>query len=100
MKVNLRKLARGQQCQERLVEDDGTRICNYDSSTVVLAHLRRGGGGGMGRKPPDLAAVYLCSNCHDVVDARVVANIKNLDGDILNALCRTLAIVSKELDLG
>ena len=98
MKVNLRKLARGQECQARLVEDDGTTICNNNRDTTVLAHIRIGGVGGIAYKPPDLAAIYCCSSCHDVIDGRVRANVSTLDRDILAALCRTLAIVSKHLE--
>lgn len=97
---NLRKLARGQNCQLRLIGDDGTRICNGDANTVVLCHVRRGGVGGTGVKPPDLCGVYACSSCHDVIDGRSNVRIKSLDRDILNGLLRTLRIVSKELGLG
>jgi len=98
--LNLRNLARFQQCQLRLCEDDGTRICSFTPATVVLCHVRRGGVAGIGQKPVDLCAIYACSNCHDCMDGRRKHNIANLDGDILNALCRTLGIVSKELGLG
>jgi hypothetical protein len=94
--MNLRKLAQGQSCQVRLPG------CLYSSETVVLAHLRRGGTAGAGQKPPDLCGVYACAACHDLIDGRkFVANLSREDIDValLPALCRTLAIVSRELGL-
>jgi len=85
----LRKLARGQQCQVRLP------ICNHDPETVVLAHIRRAGLGGMGIKPPDLCGLYACDACHSAIDGRTRYPVT--DGDILDGLLRTLAIVSKSL---
>jgi hypothetical protein len=46
--MNLRKAARGRQCQVRLAG-----VCNHDESTVVLAHYRLAGLSGMGMKSPD-----------------------------------------------
>jgi hypothetical protein len=63
--VNLRDYARGQQCFVRL-----PGICNFDSETTVLAHLRRAGISGMGQKAPDLLGAFCCSACHDEVDRR------------------------------
>lgn len=94
--MNLRKLAEGQNCQVRLPG------CLHSSETVVLAHLRRGGTAGVGQKPPDLCAVYACAACHDLIDGRKsAANLgrQEIDLALLPALCRTLAIVSKELAL-
>jgi len=98
---NLRKLAKGQECTLRLHRDDGTPICNFNRNTVVLCHIRRGGVAGTGYKPPDLCGVYGCSNCHRFIDGHGEAKqcVENLDGDILNAVIRTLVIVSKELGL-
>lgn len=94
--MNLRKLAQGQSCQVRLPG------CLFGSETVVLAHVRRGGTAGVGQKPPDLCGVYACANCHDLIDSRkFIANLSKAEIDvyILGGLCRTLAIVSKELEL-
>lgn len=60
----LRKSARGRDCTAQIMG-----VCNYNPDTVVLAHLRMSGDG-MGRKPSDTRAAYLCSACHDVVDNR------------------------------
>jgi hypothetical protein len=92
--MNLRKLARDQPCMVRI-----PGICNFDPTTTVLAHIRRGGVGGMGIKPPDLCGVWACSSCHDVIDGRRVSEVPDgeLEEYILDALCRTLAKVSERL---
>ncbi len=64
--VDLRKEARGRECQVRIPGH-----CNHDPTTVVLAHINLPGVGGMGMKAPDLLAAWCCSACHDVVDGRV-----------------------------
>jgi uncharacterized CHY-type Zn-finger protein len=90
--ARLRSMAIGQACTVRLPG------CTNDPETVVGAHVRRANTAGMGQKPCDLAIVYACSNCHDVMDGRVmVANLTKLEIDqaILHGLCRTLAIVAK-----
>ena len=95
-KLNLRKLARGQNCQVRLPG------CLHSPETVVLAHLRRGSTAGIGQKPPDLCGVYACAACHDLIDRRkMVANLsrQEIDAALLPALCRTLAIVSREIEI-
>jgi len=61
----LRDSARDEECTLRL-----PGVCNGNPQTVVLAHLRCFGGGGMGTKPDDTAAIYCCSDCHDVLDGR------------------------------
>ena len=85
--MNLRKAARGKPCLVR------GPTCNYDPETTVLAHIRRGGAGGMGMKPHDLIAVRACSACHDAIDRR---NGSASDGEILDALCRTLDAYARE----
>lgn len=89
--MNLRKLARGQPCMVRLPS-----ICNFNVETTVLAHLRRGGVAGVGQKPPDLCGVWACSACHDEIDRRTrEQDTKDIDGDLLEALCRQLAWYDK-----
>ena len=93
-KANLRRAARGRECTLRL-----PGICNGDPETVVLAHIRRGGVGGVGLKPPDACAVLACSACHDALDRRNTMGgytRDDLDSYTLEALCRTLALWSKE----
>ncbi len=64
--MNLRKEARGRECQVRL-----PGVCNGNPETTVLAHYRLVGISGTGLKPPDLIGAWACSACHDVVDGRV-----------------------------
>ena len=45
-------------------------ICNFNSETVVLAHIRLQGVSGMGMKSPDLIGAWACSACHDELDGR------------------------------
>lgn len=73
-------------------------ICNHDPETTVLAHVRRGHVAGMGQKPADLIAVYACSACHDAIDVRADSGIPRgeLDGYVLEALCRQLAEYARE----
>lgn len=61
----VRVSARGQDCT---LQFPG---CRNDRETVVLAHLRMFGGGGVGMKPSDLEGVYACAWCHDRADGRV-----------------------------
>lgn len=92
---NLRKLAKGQPCMVRL-----PNCCTFDPEQTVLAHLRIGNVAGMGQKPPDLVAVWACQNCHSVIDGReYLPGLTRLELDryVLEALCRTLAQVSREL---
>lgn len=84
--TKLRNFARLKPCMVRL-----TAVCNFDPETTVLAHIRRGGVGGTGMKPPDTCAVWACSACHDAIDRRTKVNDTDLDADILAALCRQLA---------
>lgn len=60
----LRKLARGKECQVRIPS-----VCNRDSATTVLAHLRLSGLSGIGLKAADIFGAYCCSACHAHVDS-------------------------------
>ena len=61
--MNLRKYAKGKDCQIRLPG------CNHNNDTVVLCHYR-GPSTGTGLKEPDLLGAWGCQNCHDIVDGR------------------------------
>lgn len=63
--MNLRKLAKGQECQVRY-----PGVCNFNRETTVLAHYRLSGLCGTGLKPPDLLGSWTCSSCHDLIDGR------------------------------
>ena len=63
--MNLRSLARGQDCQVRI-----PGVCNHDPATTVLAHIRMACVSGMGLKAPDILGAHACSSCHDATDGR------------------------------
>lgn len=64
-KIDLRKQARGRECQVRIAG-----VCNHNSETVVLAHYRMAGLNGVGMKPDDMFGAWTCSSCHDAIDGR------------------------------
>ena len=68
--MSLRKEAKGRGCMVRL-----PNICNFNSETVVLAHVRIAGVSGMGLKAPDLLGAWACSACHDAIDRRSHADL-------------------------
>ena len=87
--------ARNEECQVRLIG-----ICNHNSETTAFAHYRKGGLGGMGKKPKDIFGAYACSACHDVLDGRVKAEIDlfTLDSEFKSAVLRTqLILINKDL---
>ena len=73
--------------------------CDGGGPTTVLAHLRFYNIAGMGMKPPDTCAAWLCGPCHDVLDGR-----RRIDGygpalirqDAFAALLRTLKALDEE----
>ena len=73
-------------------------VCNHNSETVVLAHVRLTGVSGMGMKAPDILGAWACSSCHDAVDRR---NHTDLERDYvrlmhLEGMARTIAQLEKE----
>ena len=73
-------------------------ICNHNSETVVLAHVRMTGISGMGIKADDLLGAWACSSCHDASDRR---SHTDLDRDYvrlahLEGVIRTIAQLRKE----
>lgn len=91
--MNLRKEAKGRGCMVRI-----PGVCNHNSETVVLAHVRLTGVSGMGMKAPDILGAWACSSCHDAVDRR---NHTDLERDYvrlmhLEGMARTLAQLDKE----
>jgi hypothetical protein len=61
----LRKAAKDRGCTVRIPS-----VCNFNSATTVLAHIRLTGVSGMGMKSPDLLGAWACSACHDEIDGR------------------------------
>jgi hypothetical protein len=73
-------------------------ICNHNSATTVLAHIRLSGVSGMGLKADDLLGAWACSACHDAIDRRFRTD---LDRDYvrlahLEGMVRTIAQLRKE----
>jgi hypothetical protein len=73
-------------------------ICNHNSETTVLAHIRLSGVSGMGLKADDLLGAWACSACHDAIDRRFRTD---LDRDYvrlahLEGMVRTIAQLRKE----
>ncbi|WP_215268099.1 DUF1364 domain-containing protein [Escherichia coli] len=64
--ANLRKEARGRECQVRIYG-----VCNGNPETTVLAHYRLAGTCGTATKPHDMQSAIACSSCHDLIDGRV-----------------------------
>lgn len=58
----LRDSARGRDCTMQVAG-----VCNYNSDTVILAHINTDGGS-MGAKTDDFSACFACSDCHDWLD--------------------------------
>ena len=92
--MSLRKEAKGRGCMVRL-----PRICNFNSETVVLAHIRVVGVSGMGMKSPDLLGAWACSACHAEIDGRT--HKSGLSRDELrlahyDGMARTIAQLEKE----
>ena len=92
--MSLRKEAKGRGCMVRL-----PGICNFNSETVVLAHIRLAGVSGMGMKSPDLIGAWACSACHDELDGRT--HKSGLSHDELRlahfeGMARTIAQLEKE----
>lgn len=86
----LRQSAKGKCCTLEIFP-----VCNHDPDTTVLAHLHDEYSG-MGTKASDLAAVYACSSCHDLIDGRT-GKIENIDdGVLLRALIKTHDIMLHE----
>jgi hypothetical protein len=89
----LRRAAKDRPCMVRLPE-----ICNGDTRTTVLAHVRMAGISGMGMKSPDLIAAWACSACHDAIDRR---SHNDLERDYvrlahLEGMARTINELAKE----
>ncbi|MCT8621059.1 DUF1364 domain-containing protein [Glaesserella parasuis] len=59
VKINLRKEAKGRECQVRL-----PGVCNFNAETSVLAHYRMAGLNGVGQKPDDIFGAWACFACH------------------------------------
>ncbi len=89
---NLRKEARGRECQVRL-----PGICNGNNETVVLGHVRIPGLCGIGIKPHDVFGAWVCSACHDEIDRRTrIMDAESAHVAHLEGMMRTQAILIEE----
>ncbi|MDU4354266.1 DUF1364 domain-containing protein [Phytobacter diazotrophicus] len=90
--ADLRNAARGRECQVRI-----PGVCNGNSETSVLAHIRLAGLCGTGIKPPDLIAAIACSACHDEIDRRThLVDAEYAKECALEGMARTQVIWLKE----
>lgn len=90
--ANLRKEARGRECQIRI-----PGVCNGNSETVVLAHYRMSGICGTGIKPNDVFGAWACSDCHDEIDRRTrITDAEYAKQCHLEGVIRTQDILIKE----
>lgn len=88
---NLRKEASGRECQ---VREPG--VCNFDETTVVLAHLN---GAGMGMKHHDVHGCWACDQCHSWLDGRAHTGLHSKEYRELahlQAMVRTQQILIRE----
>ncbi len=73
--ANLRKEARGRECQVRIYG-----VCNGNPETTVLAHYRMAGICGTGMKPDDLIGAWACSAVTmKSTDAPIISTTKTPD---------------------
>lgn len=73
-------------------------VCNHNSETVVLAHIRMPGISGMGIKADDLLGAWACSSCHDAIDRRSHMDLDRNHVRLahLEGMARTIAQLRKE----
>ncbi len=90
---NLRKEARGRECQVRI-----GGICNGNNETVVLAHLnsKRLFGVGIGQKVPDMFGAWACSACHSAYDGLNPQMDPDIEGMFIEGVFRTQNILLQE----
>ncbi|NUU68448.1 DUF1364 domain-containing protein [Enterobacteriaceae bacterium BIT-l23] len=91
--ANLRKAARGRECQIRI-----PGVCNGNPETSVLTHYRMSGTCGVGCKPDDTQGAIGCNCCHDAVDGRIKTPFTHDELRLMHAegVLRTQAIWIKE----
>ena len=91
---NLRKLARGRDCQVR------SPVCTGDPEQTVLAHIRMQGISGMGLKAPDLLGAHCCAACHALADTGRYGEVSMERDDrellLLRGVMRTQALLIRE----
>ena len=81
----LRNSAKGELCTFAI-----PGICNHDTGTVVLCHIRDDVAG-KGTKANDFSAAFGCSACHEAIDQHRISKEDELFYS-LRAMQRTLAV--------
>jgi hypothetical protein len=91
--VNLRKQARGRECQIRVPNH-----CLRTTETVVGCHLRMAGLTGFGLKADDLFISWGCYACHQIVDGQRNSEFSHDERRLmlLEGVIRTQAILLNE----
>ncbi len=82
----IKAAARGEDCSIQIAG-----VCTNKTFTTVLIHLPFKDAG-MGRKETDISSCFACSDCHDIVDRRVINEEfeKNRDWYLRRAMVRTI----------
>ena len=91
--MNLRKLAKGRDCEIRVPGH-----CLPGNETVVGCHVRQSGISGMSLKSPDLFIAFGCHACHQVVDGQCKSEftVEERRLMLLEGMVRTQAILVRE----
>lgn len=90
--TDLRKEARGRECQVRI-----PTVCNGNPETTVLAHVRMAGITGAGQKAPDMLGSWACSDCHAECDRRTQKlGLAAAWSALMAGVLRTQSILIKE----
>jgi hypothetical protein len=91
--VNLRKQAKGRECEIRV-----PGYCAPGNETVVGCHIRLIGISGYGLKAPDIFIAFGCQQCHDVCDGRMPSEYSYEQRRLmlLEGMVRTQAILLRE----
>lgn len=93
--MNLRKEAKGRQCQIRI-----PGRCNGNPETTVLCHIHKPSiSGGTGLKARDEFGAWGCSICHEIVDGRDTSHLYpywDLDLWLYEGVFRTQNILLSE----
>lgn len=73
-------------------------VCNHNSETVVLAHVRMAGVSGIGLKADDLLGAWACHSCHDLYDGRQKSDLAPdfVHRCFLEGVIRTQSVLIKE----
>lgn len=74
-------------------------VCNGGFETTVWGHINSiRWGSGKGHKSPDICGLFVCSDCHDILDGRVKSDFERdfIKLAALTGHMESLYILSKE----